>query len=149
MRSYEATLMKEYHTSIVVNSSVEKVWETLVDFSAYPAWNPLVGWLQGDFKTGGQIRMFIKPLNRSFQATLKRVEQHKEITWVGIQFAAWWISGEHYYRLEVLSSDATRLLHGEYFRGLGGAFIRKSMLSKMLDAFKLHNILLKERVENG
>jgi hypothetical protein len=149
MRSYGTVLMKEYHTDIVINTAVEKVWETLVDFSAYPAWNPLVGWLRGDFKTGGQIKMFIKPLNHSFQATLTRVEQNKELTWVGIQFAAWWISGEHYYRLEKLSRDATRVLHGEYFRGLGSVFIGKSMLTKMLEAFKLHNLLLKERVENG
>jgi hypothetical protein len=43
---------------------------------------------------------------------------------------AWWISGEHCYRLEKLSSDARRLLHGEYFRGLGSIFIGKSMLTR-------------------
>lgn len=140
--------MKEYHTAIIVNAPVDRVWRTLTDFSAYPDWNPLVGWLKGDISTDGQIQMFIKPLNRSFNAKLKRVEQNKELTWVGIQLAAWFISGEHYYRLEKLSNNSTRLLHGESFRGLGSAFIGKSILTDMLDAFNLHNLMLKERIEN-
>jgi hypothetical protein len=61
----------------------------------------------------------------------------------------WLISGEHYYRLEKLSSDSTRLLHGEYFRGWGSVFIGESTLTKMVEAFRLHNLLLKERVGNG
>jgi hypothetical protein len=66
--------VKEYHTNIVIKAPVGAVWKALTNFSAYPEWNPLVGWLKGDIRANGQIQMFIKPLNRSFTATLKRVE---------------------------------------------------------------------------
>lgn len=141
--------MKEYHTEITIGASVDRVWKVLTDFSAYPEWNPLVGWLEGDFRTGGRIQMFIKPLDRSFQATLKQVQENREMTWVGVRFASWFMSGEHYYRLDAMGSNSTQLLHGECFRGLGSVFIGKPMLRKMEDAFIQHNRLLKERVENG
>lgn len=140
---------KEYHTEILLNASVDTVWETLTDFSTYPEWNPLVGWLRGDFRTNGQIHMFIKPLNRSFKARLKTVQQHKEFTWIGAQLAPWVLSGEHYYRLETIGDGVTRLRHGEYFRGLGSALIRTSLLHRMEHAFIQHNLMLKERIEHG
>ena len=139
--------MKQYHTEISIAAPLAVVWAVLTDFAAYPEWNPLVGRLQGDVRTGGRIRMFIKPLDRTFKATLKRVAEAEELTWVGVQFAAWFLSGEHYYRLEVLGDDSTRLLHGEYFRGLGSAFLGRSALRRMEETFELHNRLLKKRVE--
>lgn len=139
---------KEYHTAIVLNASIATVWETLTDFSAYPQWNPLVGWLRGDFRTNGQIHMFIKPLNRSFKARLKTVQQYQEFTWIGAQLAPWFLSGEHYYRLETIGDGVTRLLHGEYFRGLASALISTSVLHRMEQAFIQHNLLLKERIEH-
>jgi hypothetical protein len=140
--------MKEYHTEIIIDVPIDRVWKALTDFSAYPEWNPLVSWLKGDFRTDGQIAMFIIPLNRSFNATLKTVDRDKEFTWIGVEIAPWFLSGEHYYRLEQISDTSTRLLHGEYFRGVGSAFIDKSMLHNMKNAFIEHNLRLKERVEH-
>jgi hypothetical protein len=140
-------LMKEYHTDIILNVSADRVWEALTDFSAYPEWNPLVGWLKGDFNPDGQIQMFITPLNRSFKAKLKTVQKDKEYAWIGVAIAPWFLSGEHYYCLEKINDASTRLLHGEYFRGWGSALIGKSMLRRMENAFIDHNLRLKERVE--
>ena len=139
--------MKEYHTEIRIDGSVAQVWNVLTEFSAYPEWNPLVGWLKGDFRTDGQIEMFIIPLKRSFNATLKTVQKDKEYSWIGVAIAPWFLSGEHYYQLEKIDERSTRLLHGEYFRGLGSPLIGKSMLLKMEDTFRQHNLRLKERVE--
>jgi hypothetical protein len=140
--------MKKYHTEIILNASVDRVWAALTDFSAYPDWNPLVGWLRGDFRPDGQIQMFITPLNRSFNAKLKTVQKDKEFAWIGVEIAPWFLSGEHYYRLEQINDVSTRLLHGEYFRGLGSTLIGKSMLNRMENAFIEHNLRLRERVEN-
>ena len=140
--------VKEYHTEIVINAPVDRVWSVLTDFSTYPDWNPLVGWLQGDIRTDGKIKMFVKPLKRAFNATLKRVAPLEELTWVGIQFAPWFLAGEHYYRLEKLSDGSTHLCHGETFSGIGSAVINQSTLNEMLAAFQLHNTILKERVEH-
>ncbi|WP_299492093.1 SRPBCC domain-containing protein [Acaryochloris sp. IP29b_bin.137] len=140
--------MRQYHTEIVVDAPVDRVWNVLTDFSAYPTWNPLVGWLQGDIYASGQIQMWINPLNRSFNATLTRVQENEALIWVGVQGASWLLSGEHYYQLEELGEASTRLLHGEYFRGLGSWFIRNATLQTMEQAFIQHNRLLKERIED-
>jgi hypothetical protein len=141
--------MKEYHTEIVVSASPEAVWTVLIDFSGYPEWNPLVGWLRGDFCRNGTIEMFIKPLNRSFHATIKQLQDDRAFSWVGVQGAKWFLSGEHYYRLERIDNNSTKLFHGEIFRGLGSFFISNSLLKKMEKAFHQHNQALKERVENA
>ncbi len=141
--------MKEYHTDIIIKAPVASVWQALINVSSYPEWNPLVGWLKGDIITGGQIEMFIKPLDQSFEAKLTQVEENQSLRWVGVQFAPWILSGEHYYQLSSMDSGTTLLQHGEYFRGLGSLFIRKTILQKMEASFIQHNQLLKERIENG
>ena len=141
--------MKAYHTTIVINTSAAMVWDALTDFAAYPEWNPLVAWLRGDFATGGQIQLFITPLQRAFTARLTLVQPGQAFTWLGVQFAPWFLAGEHYYRLEPVDGHTTRLVHGEYFRGLGSAFISAALLTTMEDTFHRHNQRLKERLEGG
>lgn len=141
--------MKEYHTEIVIHRPPEEVWDKLTDFDAYPGWNPLVGSLEGDFRTGGEIEMYIKPLGKTFKAKLRRVERPEEMTWIGVQGAEWILAGEHYYRLERLGDGSTRLLHGEYFRGLLSLFLGKATLRQMEETFEEHNRLLKDQVEHA
>ncbi|MDR7016726.1 hypothetical protein [Acinetobacter sp. 3657] len=33
---------KEINTEIIINGSSEEVWNTLMDFEAYPEWNPFI-----------------------------------------------------------------------------------------------------------
>lgn len=141
--------MRQYHTEIAINAPVAEVWDVLTEFPAYPTWNPLMGWLTGDFVSGGRIRMFVKPLNRTFVATLVNVEKHRGFTWIGVHGVTWLLSGEHYYRLEQLDDNSTRLCHGEYFRGLGSGLIGRATLRRMEEAFVQHNLSLKQRVEHG
>lgn len=35
-------MMHQLHTRIEIHSSPERVWSVLMDFAAYPAWNPFV-----------------------------------------------------------------------------------------------------------
>lgn len=75
--------MKQYHTSIEIHASVQKVWTILTDFSDYPNWNPLVSALTGDIKEGGMIRTTIVPMNNTFSAKLLSFKENKEIVWQG------------------------------------------------------------------
>lgn len=56
--------MKQYHTSITINASIEVVWKHLTDFTSYPSWNPLVGKLVGEMNEGSTISTFIIPLEK-------------------------------------------------------------------------------------
>lgn len=135
------------HTEIVIHAPIESLRDALINFASYPQWNPLVGRLNGDIHTGGQIQLFIKPLKRGFTATLELVESNRKLSWVGTQIASWFISGEHYYRLEAFDNGSTRSLYGENFRGFKSAFISGSFRARMVEAFKTHIFALKERLE--
>lgn len=143
------TWAKQYHTEIVIEAAPADVWRTLTDFAAWPEWNPLVRWFRGDPAVDRRARVFIIPLGREFEVTVQTFREADELTWMGTQLASWFLAGEHYYRLEKVGESATRLMHGECFRGLGAGFIPRSFLSRMEAAFTRHNVLLKSRVESG
>jgi hypothetical protein len=139
--------MKQYHTHIKINAPIEKIWQELTDFQAYPEWNPLVSRASGKIVEGEIIKTFIEPLAEEFNPTLIKVIENQELVWVGQRFAKFLLAGKHYYKLEKITENQTRLLHGEYFTGLLANFISKKLLKKMEEAFLAHNQKLKERVE--
>ncbi|MDX2164543.1 MAG: SRPBCC domain-containing protein [Gammaproteobacteria bacterium] len=140
--------MKQYHTSVTINASVEVVWKHLTDFTSYPYWNPLVGKLEGEMKKGSTISTFIVPLGKTYHPILLVYKPKKEFVWLGTQGAKFLLAGKHYYRLEKISDTETKVLHGEWFTGLLSWFIPKSLLQKMENTFVEHNNILKQRIEN-
>lgn len=140
---------KEYDTEVLIEAPPAEVWRALTDFGSYPQWNPLVRWLRGDVREGGEIEMFIAPLNRSFTAHLRVLREPEEMRWVGTRIAPWFLSGEHHYLLRAEGERATRLLHGESFRGLASGFLSRSLLRRMENGFIAHNHALKTRVESA
>lgn len=141
--------MKEYHTAIIINSPPESVWKELTNFEHYPEWNPIVGKPVGEMIEGEQISTFIVPLHKTYYVTLLSYKESEELLWQGTRGAKFLMTGKHYYRLRELSDKRTELLHGEYFTGLFSYFISPALLAKMEAAFEQHNILLKQRIENG
>jgi hypothetical protein len=139
--------MKEYHTSITINSSSINVWEELTNFKDYNTWNPIVGKLEGEMNVGNKISTFIVPLGKTYRPTLLSYKENREIVWQGTKGAKFLMAGKHYYRLIAISQDQTKLLHGEYFTGLFSFFIPSALFIKMKTAFEQHNILLKKRIE--
>ncbi len=140
--------MKQYHTSIKINASVNKVWEELTNFKEYPSWNPIVGKLEGEMKEGSKISTFIVPLKKTYFPVLKKYKENQELLWIGTQGSRHLISAEHYYRLKSISDTETELEHGEYFTGLLSHFLSKKLVSEMHNSFEQHNIILKKRIEN-
>jgi hypothetical protein len=141
--------MKEYHTSIVINCSSQKLWTELTNFNDYPQWNPIVGELEGKMKEGEKISTYIVPLKRTFYPILLSYKENNELVWQGTQGAKFLMAGKHYYQLKAISENQTELLHGEYFTGLFSHFIPSSLLKRMETAFEQHNILLKQRIEHA
>lgn len=140
--------MKQYHTSIEINASIETVWQSLTDFETYTEWNPIVGKLEGSMKEGTKISTFIVPLNKTYFPNLISYKTNKEMIWQGVQGTKFLLAGKHYYKLEKISNHQTRLLHGEYFSGLFSHSISNKTLLKMKKAFINHNQILKQRIEN-
>jgi hypothetical protein len=141
--------MKQYHTQIVIQAPITRVWAELTNFKAYPEWNPLVRELHGELEVGSKIRMFIIPFGSYFNAEFLTVAPNQEMSWQGVRFAKFLLSGRHYYKLEAIDDNKTRLLHGEFFEGWFSGFISSKTLKMMETIFVVHNELFKKRVENN
>jgi hypothetical protein len=141
--------MKQYHTSITINGTLNNVWAALTRFKDYPDWNPIVGKLEGEMKAGNKISTYIVPLKETYFPVLLRYDENREMLWRGAMGAKFLLAAKHYYRLEAISETQTELQHGEYFTGIFSYFLPKKFVSAMHTAFKQHNILLKERIENS
>ncbi len=139
--------MKQYHTSIIINGSLEEVWHELTNFKDYPEWNPIVGKLEGKMEVGSKISTYIVPLKNTYSPILTRYEVNKEIAWRGVQGASFFLAADHYYRLKIISETQVEFLHGEFFTGLFSYFLSARFLGEMLNSFEQHNIILKQRIE--
>jgi len=53
--------MKELHSEIEINASVERVWDILTDFASYPQWNPFVRSISGELKVGERLEVRLEP----------------------------------------------------------------------------------------
>ncbi|WP_375558768.1 SRPBCC family protein [Bernardetia sp. OM2101] len=139
--------MKQYHTKITINSTLENVWAALVDTESYPNWNPLVGKLEGKLEEGETIQTHILPLRNTYSPKIIAFVPYNQLTWKGVQGASFLMAGKHYYKLRKVDNQTTELLHGEYFTGLFSFFIPKKLLQKMENAFLEHNQALKILLE--
>ena len=49
--------MPETVTDIIIDASVDKVWQVLSDFAAYPEWNPYIRRMDGSLESGGSLHV--------------------------------------------------------------------------------------------
>jgi uncharacterized protein YndB with AHSA1/START domain len=53
--------MRELRTEIEINASAEKVWRMLIDFDAYPLWNPFIRSIEGRLEPSARLNILIQP----------------------------------------------------------------------------------------
>ena len=107
--------MKSISTSITINAPVTEVWEALMQFDAYPEWNPFVRQISGNASNGEQLQVTIqgegqKPM--SFQPIVLESNPNREFRWKGKLFVKGLFDGEHYFKLESIGVNRTKLIHG-------------------------------------
>jgi catechol 2,3-dioxygenase-like lactoylglutathione lyase family enzyme len=106
-------------TSIAINASSEKVWEKLINFNAYPDWNPMIVQLDGEAKVGSKLKFVVKQVNGkllNLAARFKVINPSRELRWAGGVPGI--IRGEHYFVIESTGENSCRFRHGEKFSGL-------------------------------
>jgi uncharacterized protein YndB with AHSA1/START domain len=71
-------------TSIHISAPIGRVWSVLMDFAAYPNWNPFIRSLSGSPTPGGRLNVTIQPAGGKAMSFSPRVivcEQEKEFRW--------------------------------------------------------------------
>ncbi|MEM9935007.1 MAG: SRPBCC domain-containing protein [Bacteroidota bacterium] len=140
--------MSHLKTEIILNASTEKVWKTLTDLPNYQHWNPFIISSEGEPVVGNRItnKMVLNGKVNVFMPTITKAEPQKELEWLGKGMMGMF-KGRHYFKLEDLGDDQTKLIHGEMFSGLLSGLIMRMIGDETLKSFEKMNHALKKEVD--
>lgn len=143
--------MKEIKTEIVINAPASVVWDVLMDFKAYPEWNPFVISIEpknSPVQVGGRLKNVIKvgEKENTFKPVILTLDVNSELKWRGAAPLGMF-TGTHYFRIEKISENSCKLLHGEHFKGWLRGFIMKRIGQQTHEGFISLNKALKARAE--
>jgi hypothetical protein len=139
-------------TEVVIDAPAERVWSVLMDFAAYPEWNPFIRSIEGRAEVGQTLRFFAQPVaskGMRFRPTVLLVEKNRELRWKGNALLPILFEGEHYFKLRRHPEGGVLFEHGELFSGLLVPFLRGSLDGGVKQGFAAMNLALKRKAEAG
>jgi hypothetical protein len=140
---------RQIETEIDINAPAAKVWAVLTDFPHMPLWNPFITAIAGSLAAGERLTLTVHPPGKSgitIKPTLLKVSPERELRWLGHLFISGIFDGEHYFLLDPLGDDRTRLTHGESFSGVLVGFLQAT-LDATETGFNAMNAALKRQAE--
>lgn len=142
--------MTHIHESIEIDASPEQVWQVLIDFERYPAWNPQIIKLIGLPKVGASLDEWVALSEQKqvrFKTVILEVSPAKKLVWRGVYGFQWLFCGLHQFILEPLAdSRRTRLIQQETFSGI---LLPLMNIRESAAGYRRMNEALKQRVENA
>jgi len=141
--------MKTLHTEIAINATPEKVWAILTDFQKFPQWNPFIVKLEGKPELNTRLRAELSTGKgiSVFKPVVLVADKNKAFEWLGSLPIPGLFNGHHYFRIEALSNNQVKFIHGEEFTGLLAGLIMKQIGEQTRSGFIAMNKALKERAE--
>ena len=140
------------HT-IEIDGTPEDVWTVLVDFGAYPDWNPYVLTLEGDASIGGRPRVTITQENWPDPITVEpliiRAEAGRVLHWRGEVGRPGIFDTDHSFEIQPLAPGRVRFVQREEFRGSHAENVDLLARGYTEAAFRAMNEALAERVASG
>jgi hypothetical protein len=143
--------LKTIETSIVIDSTPEKVWGILTKFEEYELWNPFMTKVIGSATLDSKIEVNIKTISgkkRTYYPIITRCETNKELRWKGKSFLPGVFDGERIFILENSNDDKILFFHKEIFSGLGVRLVGNKLDESLRESFVTMNEALKVRAEN-
>ena len=112
--------VKQVHSEIEIAAPVDRVWRALIDFAAYPSWNPLLTKIRGEPRVGERLRVRLAVGKRAMTIapTILRVDEARALVWRGSLPIPGLFVGEHWFELHALDGGRTRFHQWEKFTGL-------------------------------
>ncbi len=143
------TMPYEIQTEINIEAPAMLVFQVLADFATWKEWNPFIIQSHGVCQEGSSLKHVMKLQNTQMviKPILTKVIQGKELEWRGKLFISGVFDGQHYFKLEEVSLNQTRLIHGEYFSGILVSFLMKRIGKDTRGQFVAMNQALKQRAE--
>jgi hypothetical protein len=144
-------IKRAIETSIDIEADAEVVWQVLMDFPAYPNWNPFIRGIEGKPKEGERLSVMIQPPGQSpmrFRPRVQSVHQQRAFSWLGNLLIPGLFDGRHEFRLEAIG-QATRFHHRETFSGLLVPIVWNKMQQPTRAGFDAMNQAIKKRAESA
>lgn len=134
------------NTRVVIDAPADKVRAIVVDYGAYPSWNPFVRRIEGDMTEGKDVRVTVQPVG---QATITGTGHvvasgSNRIAWSGRLGFPGVFSGVHTFLIEADGPNRTIFSNNEKMQGLAVLFYDFKPTEA---AFVAMNQALKERAE--
>ena len=141
---------KNLQAEIVINAPAACVWKVLIDFEAYPEWNPFIRQVTGKAEPGEKLTIQMRLGNHTMtiKPTILFEQPQRELRWLGHLFIPGIFDGEHSFVIEPLGGRKVRLIQSEEFNGLLIPF-SKGLLDETKQSFYEMNRALKERAEQA
>ena len=143
-------MVREISSGMVIEATAVRVWDVLVDFAAYPQWNPFLLNVRGAAEEGRRIRFWFE-LPRGFRApacaTILAAHRERELRWAGGVPGC--LRAEHYFALERCGTADVRFRHGEIFSGLLLPLVWPILARGGKEVYDAMNVALKKRVERA
>ena len=143
--------MRKIETSIDIEAPPERVWSILMDFGAYPDWNPFIASIEGEQCVGGKLKAELTPpkgKGMTFKPTVQVFEEGNELTWLGRLLVPGIFDGRHTLRVEPRPGGTT-FIHKEQFTGVISALLIRFIGEDTEQGFLAMNAALKERAEGA
>lgn len=143
--------MKTLETNIIIDATAEKIWAILMDFEAYPNWNPFIKTMSGNTEVGNKMYVTIQLEGNKamvFEPRVLTVKPNRAFRWLGHLWITGIFDGEHYFQLIPINEHQTKFIHGEHFRGLLSGLILGMIKENTLKGFQAINEALKWRAEH-
>lgn len=137
-------------TTIDIAAPTETVWRALVDFPSYPQWSRFILSIEGEARRGAPLAVRLDDSGGGVMRMHPRIvafDTAAELRWRGVVGASFLFTGEHSFRLQPLSKDATRFTQSEAFGGVLVPLFWKRLDTHTRRAFHSFNDALRARAE--
>jgi hypothetical protein len=144
--------MRELTTDIDIGARPSRVWEVLMDFGAYPSWNPFIRRIAGSPAVGSRLEVTMEPPGGKpmrFTPNVLALRPNREFRWKGRLFFPGLFDGEHVFEIEPVGTGRSRFVQRERFSGILVPFLWKTLDTKTRRGFVAMNRALKARSERS
>jgi len=142
--------MQEIATSVPIAASPSTVWKILMDFPAYPDWNPFITSIAGDAAPGESLSVELsRPDKKPMSITphVVTADVGSNFAWLGTIGVRGVFDGHHQFVLES-TPEGTQFNHFEKFTGLLVPLVLPSIRESTTRGFVAMNDALKIRAES-
>jgi hypothetical protein len=140
---------KEIVTEIEINAPPSRVWQILMDFEKYPAWNPFIKKISGVATRNEKLEVHMPDPRGGtmvFTPTVLVAEKDRELRWLG-RSEGDVFNGEHRFRIELMGNNKVHFMQIEKFTGSMVESLEEWLDTAVKQNFEDMNRALKQRAE--